>query len=164
MADKSLTQEYLHHLFDYKDGHLYWKNPNSYRTPKGKMAGTLTTTGYYQTKINRNIYLNHRLIYLYHYGNLPKYIDHIDIDKKNNKIENLRETTPSDNKKNVGVSKSNTSGYKNVYWHKQCKKWGVRLVVNGKPKHIGLFENLELSDLVAQEARDKYHGKFARDK
>lgn len=45
---------------------------------------------------------------------------------------------------------------------KHQKKWAVTLQFNGKTKHIGVFEDLEFADLVAQEARDKFHGKYAR--
>jgi len=66
------------------------------------------------------------LIFLYHHGYLPKFVDHIDGNKKNNRIENLREATKSQNAMNQKVSTRNTSGIKGVMWHKRDKKWFVQ--------------------------------------
>ena len=89
-------------------------------------------------------------------------VDHIDSNRKNNRIENLRPATRSQNCSNTGIGKKNTSGCKGVYWKKDSKKWSVQIQANGKRINIGIFDNLELADLVAQEARDKFHGKYAR--
>ena len=104
----------------------------------------------------------HRLIFLFHYGYLPKIIDHIDGNPLNNDIKNLRESTHIENCQNAKKRTTNTSGCKNVSWHKPANKWAVRLSINQKKVFFGLFEDIELADLVAHEARDLYHGKFAR--
>jgi hypothetical protein len=96
------------------------------------------------------------------YGYLPKYIDHIDGNPSNNKIENLREVTNSQNCKNSKISITNKSGVKNVHWNKENKKWRVQLTINGKTKCFGSYDNLDTAELVAQEARNKYHGEYAR--
>ena len=158
-----ITKELLHELFEYKDGHLYWKVSRSQRVKVGNKAGGVhKPSGYYHIEFNSKKYKGHRLIFLMHHGNLPKVIDHIDGDKLNNKIENLREATQQQNCYNSGMKKLNTSGVKNVHLHKPTNKWLVQLMVNGKKKYFGLYEDLELADLVAQEARDKYFGEFAR--
>jgi hypothetical protein len=95
---------------------------------------------------------------------LPNFIDHIDCNKSNNKIENLRVATKSQNQCNRAITLLNKSGVKNVSWSKDRKEWVVQISVNGKKKFIGRYKDLELADLVAQEARDKFHGKFARHK
>ena len=97
-------------------------------------------------------------------GYLPKFIDHIDCNPSNNKIENLREATFSQNQHNTKKRITNTSGVKNVHWYKPLKKWMVYIMINKKRKHLGYFNNIELAELVAQEARNKYHGKYARHK
>ena len=104
----------------------------------------------------------HRLIYLFHHGVLPKIIDHIDNDRTNNKIENLREATQQQNCLNRAAHKNNMSGCKNVHWDKSMKKWCVSMAVNRKRKTVGYFEDIEFAVLVAEEARLKFHGSFAR--
>ena len=146
--------------FTYKDGNLYWKKPRSGIQVKDK-AGSLDTKGYLRIRFNGKKYLNHRLIFLMHYGYLPEMLDHIDQNKLNNCIENLRQSTREENSYNKPLSKNNKSGQKNVHWHTKSKRWVVSIGFNKKVKYIGLFKDLELASLVAQEARDKYHKEFA---
>jgi hypothetical protein len=157
----TITQDKVKELFDYRDGALFWKVKLNQRIVIGSKAGTLDKDGYVCIKIDKKIYKSHRLIYLYHHGNLPTFIDHIDSNKSNNKIENLRSATNSENVKNAKLRKDNSSGIKGVNWHKVTKKWAVQISVNGQKKHIGIFDDLELASLVAQEARNKFHKEFA---
>lgn len=152
-----ITQELVKSLFDYKDGLLYWKKRN------GNIFGATENRGYRIGRINGKNYRLHRIVFLYHYGWLPKEIDHIDNDKSNSRIENLRAATRNENMRNLKGVKS-SSGCKNVSWSKARKKWIVRIVVNGKLKNLGGFEDLELADLVAHEARIKHYGSFANHK
>jgi hypothetical protein len=158
---KKLTQDYIKSLFEYKDGNLIWLVDRK-KTKIGDKAGSLKGSGYIATGIDRKYYLNHRLIFLYHYGWLPKKIDHIDTNNLNNSIENLRPATDSQNAQNRKISSRNKSGYKNICWDKNAKKWSVRIRSQGNYRYFGLFDDIELADLVAQEARDKYNGNFAR--
>lgn len=155
-----VTQELLHELFEYRDGVLYWKAKRIGCT-KGKPAGRISSSGYLQTSVFYKRYANHRLIFLMHYGYLPKFLDHVDENKLNNSIENLRPATINENNRNVGMKKNNTSGFKGVYWNKKSQKWIVNVKVNGKTRHFGCFLDKELAALVAIEARNKYHGEFA---
>jgi len=99
---------------------------------------------------------------MYHYGWLPDEIDHIDANPNNSRVENLRAATRTENQYNARLRADSTSGAKNVQWYKQTKKWRVVLRVNKTRKHIGFFNDFELAELVATEARDKFHGAFAR--
>lgn len=162
MADQILTQELVLNCFDYKDGHLYRKKDMRKGRKKGQKVGCINQIGYVQVHVNGKIYLGHRIIFLMHHGYLPKYIDHIDGNKSNNLIENLREATNQQNAFNSKIPKSNTSGIKNVCWSKAANKWMVRIKLNYKGVYFGVFDDLELAELVAIEARDKYFGKFAR--
>jgi hypothetical protein len=167
MAEQILTQEYLHHLFDYKDGHFYWKNlASKYSNAKiGNKAGTSKRqNGYLYIRILGKVYLHHRMIFLHQYGYLPKMLDHIDGIRHNNKIENLRECSFSENGFNKKLTNKNTSGHKNVVWSKQRKKWRVQMRVYGKNLSFGFYDDIELASLVAEEAREKYHKEFARSK
>lgn len=161
MASKIITQEYLHELFDYKEGNLYWKNDNRAKKIKGQLAGYINKDGYRAIRKDGKYYLAHRLVFMYHNGYLPKFIDHIDRNKSNNLIENLRECTTQENCFNRLPSSKNSSGYRNVT--KNNDKWQVHLNIKGKCKYFGAFEDIELAGLVAEEARDKYHKQFKFD-
>ena len=157
-----IDQNKLKEIFEYRDGSLYWKIQYGSRGLIGKKVGSLHPNGYLQTKLNNKRHLIHRLIFLMHYGYVPKILDHIDGNRLNNCIENLRETTASQNQFNTGLCKNNKSGYKNVQWVKNAKKWRVRLILNKKDKVFGYFDDVELAGLVAEEARNKHHKEFAK--
>jgi hypothetical protein len=159
MTKEIITQDYVKQLFEYRDGVLYWK-VNKGKVRLGQKAGTLNNN-YYRVQINGKQYRNHRIIFLMHHGFFSVQVDHIDGNTLNNCIENLRSATSFGNNQNKRKSANNTSGHKGVVWHKGKKKWQVQMSVNNKYKCFGSFEDLELADLVAQEARDKYHGAFA---
>ncbi len=157
-----MNYELAHSLFNYKDGNLYWKpNPNS-KTKNNSLANCVGYGGYMQTNYKQKQYRTHRLIFLMHHGYLPEMVDHIDGNKSNNKIENLRACTRTQNLLNSKIPITNTSGAKNVFWRKQRNKWEVKFKVNKVAKYFGLYDDLELAELVATEARDKYHGEFAK--
>lgn len=159
-----ITQDYLHKLFEYKDGNLYWKITINNRGKQGEMAGCLLPRGYKAIGINNKRYLMHRLIFMMFYGYLPKKIDHIDGNPINSTIENLRKANDAENSYNAKLRKDNTTGCKGVIWHKWAKKWRVIVKANKNVAYSGYFDDLELADLVSQEARDKYHHKFAKHK
>lgn len=158
-----ITKEILCDLYEYKNGHLYYKKIITKNTKKiGDKVGSINKEGYVVTKIKNKSYLVHRLIYLMNHNNLPNQIDHIDGNPANNNIENLREANGSQNCMNKSLNRTNTSGYKNITWHKLLKKWRVQIKNNNTTKIFGNFEDLELAILVAEEARNKYAGEFAR--
>ncbi len=158
---KHVTQQRLKEIFTYKQGKLYWLKSKSPRINIGDIAGTLNKTGYQVISIKGKKYLSHRLIWLYHYGYLPKYIDHKYGKEIGDYLWNLRSCTHSQNLYNAKTSKSNTSGVKGVMWSKSCSKWLVR-IATPVGRDFGSYKDLELAALVAHEVRDKYHGKFAR--
>ena len=110
---RDLTVDLLKELFDYdkETGNLIWKRKPSTKIKVGDIAGTLKDNGYIYVGINHNSYRAHRLIFLMHKGYLPKTIDHINRDKLDNRIENLRPATVSQNSMNRDISSKNTSGY-----------------------------------------------------
>ena len=147
------SKEKLNELFDYKNGEL-WRKPEK--------AGTLDGSGYVQTGIKGVYYKNHRLIFMMHHGYVPDYIDHIDGDKANNRIENLRAASHSENLNNRKYQKNNTSGVKGVSYEKQYKKkWKGKISVDGKEMSIGRFETLEEAKKAIKATREKLHGFFA---
>jgi len=159
---KELSKGYIHTLFNYIDGELFWKVSKAKRTKIGDIAGCHKEKGYFHCGIDGTNYLIHRLIFAFHYGYMPKYIDHIDNNPSNNKIENLREATYSQNQCNKTLQKNNTSGVKGVTWVKSRCRWVVKVQIDNIQKQIGYFKDLEFAELISNEARSKYHGKFAR--
>ena len=157
-----LTQDLLKELFEYRDGVLYWKVAKARNIKVGDAAGCLNATGYLYTRINRKRYRNHRLIFLMYYGYLPQFLDHIDGNKINNRIENLRPATISENNRNAKIGKNNTSGVKGVYWYARDKKWKAQLMINRKVKYLGYFKTIEEAEEAVKKAREELHGEFAR--
>ena len=158
-----LTQDRVCELFDYReDGNLIWKVRTSNRVNVGSVAGFRRKTGYLEVRVDGKLYLGHRLIYLLHHGSLPSEVDHIDNDQWNNRIENLREATSSQNKCNRGKERCNTSGYKGVYWHAQSKRWHASIVFQRKKTSLGLFDRPEDAHAAYAEAAKRLHGEFAR--
>ena len=158
-----LTQEELKKFLDYdmETGIFTWKIKRK-RVNAGDIAGTCKLNGYLQIMINYKFYLCHRLAWLYIYGEFPNGIlDHIDGNRANNKIFNLRQATSRQNNINAKLSKRNTSGVKGVYWHTQNKKWYAQININGKNKHIGFFNDIDSAKKSVMETREKYHGEFA---
>lgn len=153
----------IHTLFscDPERGVLIWKVKRG-RSVIGHVAGTLNCKGYWQIQINRKLYLAHRLIWLYVHGRWPESeLDHIDGNCSNNRIENLREATRSDNQHNQKMRCDNSSGVKGVSWSKAKGKWYAQCVVKNKTHFIGLFDDLNLADAAIREFREKHHGRFA---
>ena len=152
--DFTLLDIDLHNIFYYKDGLLFYKKTN-------KKAGWGSHSSYNKVEINYKIYCQHRVIFLMQHGYLPKVVDHIDGNRYNNKIENLRATDQSKNALYARKKSHNTSGVKGVHFHRICNKWWARISIDGKRKSLGLFDDLELAELVMMEAREKHHGEFA---
>ena len=154
----------LHELFKYKDGNLYWKQDRGSKKCKGQKVGCVMPNGYDQFRVRElgGAMKVHRAVYLMHHGKLPKFIDHINGNRSDNRIENLREATKVENGYNRKMPSHNTTGVKNVFWMSDRNKWGVRIRVNKKPIWLGLHDDLEFAELVAIEARNKYHGEYAK--
>lgn len=159
-----ITHQLIADCFDYRDGFLYWKkvtHPNK-QGFTDKPAGSIHKTGYRHITLKNKVYKAHRLIFMLHHGYLPPEIDHINGDRQDNRIENLRPANRSENQCNRFALSSNTSGYPGVSWHKKSKAWCVRVMKNGNTVVQKYFKDLELAGLVAVEARSLYHGQYAK--
>ncbi len=151
----AITQDRVRELFDYKDDGTF------IRKETGKLSVcNFGTRKYLRVAIDGKATPLHRLIYLYHYGVLPNVIDHIDNDRSNNRIENLRAVTQQQNCLNRVKHANGKTPFKNVYLSNG--KWSVQVNVDGKRKYFGVFDDVEFADLVATEARNKFHGEYAR--
>jgi hypothetical protein len=159
MTCVNLSKEYLQELFDYKDGKLYWKKARSHCIKVGQEAGC--GKKYKVVNLDKKIHNVHVVIWAWHYGPPNGLVDHINRNSLDNRIENLRLATFSQNGFNRPKQANNTSGIKNVSWHKRDKSWKVSIKVMKKEVFYKLFKDIELAELVAQEARAKYHGSYA---
>jgi hypothetical protein len=162
MANKDITKELLLTLFDYKNGCLYWKAPAAHNVKIGDLVNSGASERYLRVMVNSISYKVHRLVFLMHYGYLPKYIDHINGNTKDNRIENLREASYCQNNQNASIRKDSSSGIKGVYWHKPTKKWTASCQVNKKRHHLGCFDDIKAAENAVKLAREQYHGEFAR--
>ena len=160
MTSQILTQKYLHTLFEYKDGELYWKIKPSKPVLIGDIAGCQDTNGYKKVKINGKLHGNHRIIFAMHNNYFPKQIDHINRVRNDNRIENLRVVTNAQNQWNTTKNARNTSGYKNVLWRKDKKKWTCRFKVNGKHIMRGSFNTAKEASVYAEWLREELHGEY----
>jgi hypothetical protein len=159
---KELAQDLIRELFDYQDGQLFWKQKPNRKIVVGSKAGRPKSNGYEVITINGSVYLSHRLVFLWHHGYLPDYIDHIDGDKLNNRIDNLRECSLSQNQCNKKIGTNNTSGYKGVYFSNQNGKWQVGIQYKKRKYHGGLFDDVHEAGRAAEKLRNSLHKEFAR--
>jgi hypothetical protein len=155
-----ITQELVCSLFEYRDGKLFWKARKNGRTV-GKEAGSVSPShGYRQIHIHYKHYLTHRIVYLMFKGYLPKFLDHIDGDSSNNKIENLREATAKQNQRNKGIDCRNKTGVKNV--SKRGNKYRVSFTHEGSHIHVGCYDTVHEAAQIAKQTRLKLHKEFTK--
>jgi hypothetical protein len=160
MAD--VDSKLLHELFEYRDGVLFWKSTRSTRKDIiGKKVGSPNSGGYLITKINGQQFLVHRIIYQMFNGEMPNTLDHIDGNRINNKIENLRPATLLQNAYNKKNYLNNKTGIKGVSFNRQCGKYFARCQVNKKQNWLGFFETSEQAENAVQKFRKQHHGEFA---
>lgn len=153
-----LTQEELKLRFDYVDGDLIRKPFGN--TPcnfVGTVAGRVHSRGYRMISIDGKEYRAHRLIFLYHHGYLPDMLDHIDRNRLNNRIENLRESNPLDNQRNKNKQKNNTSGINGVHWDKRRRKWIASVSIKQKVIYLGGFDDINDAKHAREMANIKYN-------
>lgn len=127
-----------------------------------KPATYLNSTGHVQLLINGHHYLAHRVIWLLVHGEWPEGdIDHINGDRADNRLSNLRIATPAQNSTNTRRYKNNTTGYRGVHWNKRQRRWTVRIGVGNDKVHVGCFGCPTIAAFAYDSAARKYHGGFA---
>jgi hypothetical protein len=152
-----LFNEYFQ--YNHITGILIWKKKPAPCIRVGNVAGCINYFGYIQVRIRGKIYKGHRIAFLMHHKYLPKYIDHIDGNKVNNSISNLRECTFNENMRNRGVSNNSTSGYKGV--GKNGSKWRATIKYNRVEINLGRYENKHDAAKAYNLGARMYHGEFA---
>lgn len=156
----SLTVDQLKDALDYnpETGNFAWKIRPSKAVKAGDAAGcTEKRIGYITIGIAGRVYKAHRLAWLYMHGEWPKgLIDHINGNKADNRIANLRDVGAHGNAQNVKKpNRRNKSGFMGVIWYQN--KWRASISVNGKSKWLGDYSTPEKAHQVYLEAKRKYH-------
>lgn len=153
-----LTAEYIRARLNYNSvtGVFRWVEASSNAVKANSVAGCFDRNGYVNIKVCGVRYLAHRLAWLYVYGKFPnKFIDHIDGDKGNNKIANLREAERCENQWNRGAQKNNKYGLKGVSYR---KPWRAQIRVRKRLVIIGYFDTKEEAYDAYQRAAREFHG------
>lgn len=161
----SLTAEELRRLLDYdaETGVFTWLISPRNSIPTGSKAGNHGANGYVRISVDGRLYLAHRLAWLHVHGEWPPHeIDHVNGDKSDNRIANLRRATRSQNCANKRSRRDNVSGVKGVQWFERNQKWGARICIDGQTQFLGLFDRLEDAAAAYKNAAHKYFGEFAR--
>ena len=165
------TQDYLLELFlyDENNGNLIWKNrknklPVWNKSWAGKVAGSVSNSGYINVGIDGKLYRAHRIIWKMVNGNDPESIDHINGDVSDNRISNLRDVSHKENHKNRFIYKTNKSGTTGVVFNSRINKWVARIGVDGDYIYLGIFK--EYKDAVKArldaESRYRFHRNHGR--
>lgn len=127
----------------------------------GKPAGYINSNGYIAVAIKGVSYKAHRIAWLLFHNEWPEEdIDHIDRDKSNNRISNLRKASRAMNSANVGVRRDNTSGYRGVSFNAEHGKWFAQIISNNKKIFLGYHKTAELASEAYQSAAKKLFGEF----
>lgn len=166
-----VTQERLRELFNYKDGKLYWKMIKT--GVKRSLAGCVNSGGYWEIGVDRKVYKRHNLIFLYHNGYLPEIVDHVDNDRSNDRIENLRAATIRDNARNSKPYKTQrgvpvSSKWKGVQKRSHKRNDGnithsymACITIDKKPKSLGCYRCEGEAAMVYNEKAIELFGEFA---
>lgn len=155
---KPIDAALVRQLFDYSDGVLSWKVKKG-RANIGDTAWT-NSTGYKLFRFCGEQYQEHRLIWAWHYGDVPDGIDHINGDFLDNRVENLRPATHRQNMCNRKTPSHNKTGVKGVYM--SHGKYRAQITKDGNVFTLGSFLHLAEAKTVVENARKGLHMEFAK--
>lgn len=179
MAKRQLpSSETLRQLlrYDPDTGKLYWlprgrewfTSDRQFKTWNTRYSGmpaftAINSGGYHHGQVLETSIAAHQAVWAIHRGVPDRFIDHINGDRLDNRIENLRLVTASQNSTNQKISSKNTSGFKGVHWVTEKRKWKATIWFNREFRHLGYFDDIENAARAYRLAAAKYHGEYARD-
>lgn len=163
--EKNYCHADLSRVFDYDPltGIIRWKIMPRLNVAMGSIAGHISGEGYRVICYRRYQFKAHRLAWILHHGSWPQnQIDHINMIRDDNRIENLREADASQNRHNSRAQRNNSHGYKGVAWDAQKRRWVARIMVRGKRVNLGRFRTREEAAEAYSSGAEEYAGEFAR--
>jgi len=159
---EKLTQARLKELIHYNPETGVFSWVKSHRGVRPGQCGRVTYAGYHEICVDHTLYRSNRLAMLYMKGYLPeRLVDHKNRITTDNRWENLREATYSQNAANVSLKTSNTTGCQGVVWDKARGKWRVQIRIDGRKTNLGRFECVDEAIHVHDTAALKAFGEFA---
>lgn len=161
---KAVTQTQLKAMLHYDSatGKFFWRVARPPKIRIGDRAGCVICNRYWGIRIDNKRYYAHRLAFLYIHGRFPNgQLDHKDRDRANNRIENLREATTSQNIMNAKLHKDSYTKFKGVHQDKKRNKYGSRIIFKRKTTWLGYYESARTAALVYDYAATRVFGEFA---
>ena len=176
-----MNSRYLNECFEYDElsGIVYWKSRqrSHFKTERGfktfnsqkygKEAGTLNNCGYLQIRLNKKLILVHRLIIMLKGCELSSedHVDHINHNRTDNRLINLRVVSQKENNKNLNMRKSNTTGITGVSFSVSELLWYPRIQVDYRNIYLGATKDFFEACCRRKSAELKYnfhknHGEF----
>lgn len=147
-------------FLEYRDGYLFWRVSLSPRAKVGACAGCVDKkSGYSRLRLKGSLYLAHRIVWEMLKGPIPMglEVDHVNHNRSDNRIENLRLVTSTENSRNQKKHKTNTSGFSGVSWFGRDKKWKATIRVKDRTFFLGYFTDITEA-VAARKAAEFEHG------
>lgn len=157
---RALTHDALKSVLHYEPetGVFTWIASTAKSIKVGDLAGRPSGNGYWRIHLGKRDYPAHHIAWLYVHGVWPAdKLDHINLDRGDNRIDNLREASGALNRQNTRMQRNNTSGFKGVSKPRSSKRWNAEIMVNKKPMRLGSFDTPEQASEVYLAAKRKLH-------
>ena len=154
ISEANLTVDRVNELLSYcpGTGQFIWKISRKKSAVAGSIAGATNGNGYRQISLDGTVYLSHRLAWFICFNEWPTIVDHINRDRSDNRLDNLREVSQSINIHNSSNKPSKT-GFRNA--RKVGNKYQSEIKVNGKSIHLGMFNTPEEASNAASKYREQ---------
>lgn len=155
-----ITHERAIELFYYDGCDLRWIKQHCRKAKVGEIAGCVYRSNgkaYRKIGIDNKRYVCHQIVWLHQKGEWPSmYIDHIDGNGLNNRIENLRLVTRAENQRNMKRRCHNKSGATGVWWCQERKRWCAYIFFNGKKVHLGRYTEISEAISARKQAEKEF--------
>ena len=162
--ERALSYERLLEVLSYspETGAFTWRTDRPNGSKAGDAAGYLNSKGYVSIGIDGRIFAAHRVAFLYMKRSWPpKWVDHKNRDRRDNKWTNIRVATPAENKRNCVRHRNNACGYKGVHYRAERDRWRAFIRVDGRLRHHGHFKSPEAANEAYCNAARLYFKEFA---